>query len=203
MPTQTKRKRRAPAKVVREEPAPEVIEEAQLEPIPEVPPEPEPDDLIRRMYLIKKSGIELLEGPEAAISIKALREELDGDDDTDFTFYEGGRPVYIAVQNGLHPTLPLSDEALPEVETAKAYGHYSPLQFPEPGPKISEGQSGYTSMELYGWAVTLPLTISKIIELETEPKPSLLDQAKKVMTPTIVIVAAIVAVFLIVVLMQG
>lgn len=138
------------------------------------------DSLIGRVYLIKKTGVEMLEGVDAEPHIKAIEQGSEGDD-TAYTFYEDGRPVYIAVKNG----------------------YYSPLEFPEPGSKTNEGQVGITSIELYGLTVTFPSTIEKIIELETQPKPSLIDQAKRIMTPTIVIVAAIVGVFLIVVMMQG
>lgn len=139
------------------------------------------DSLIGRIYLVKKTGVEMLEGIDAEADIKSIQQATGGDD-TEYTFYEtDGRPVYIAIKNG----------------------HLSPLPFPEPGPNPDKGQTGMTSIELYGLAVTLASTIEKIIELETQPKPSLIDQAKRIMTPTIVIVAAIVAVFLIVVMMGG
>lgn len=138
------------------------------------------DSLIERVYLSRKGNLEMIEGIDAEADIKAIQEATKGDDE-EYTFYEDGRPVYMAIKNG----------------------SYSPLVFPQPGPDINKGQIGYTSIQLYGWAVTLAGTIEKIIELETEPKPSLIDQAKKIMTPTIVIVASIVAVFLIVVMMGG
>jgi len=160
-------KKRSAVKKVKDE----VREETQVE----------LDDLIDTVYLIKKTGIEVIEGSDAESDIRAIQKASKGDD-TAFTFYnENHRPFYIAILNG----------------------DYSPLVFPEPGPDITKGQIGYTSIQLYGWAVTLAGTIEKIIELETEPKPSLIDQAKKIMTPTIVIVASIVAVFLIVVMMGG
>lgn len=138
------------------------------------------DGLIDTVYLIKKTGIEMIEGIDAMADIKAIREASKGDD-TPYTFYESGRPVYWAIKNG----------------------SYSPLVFPEPGSKVKEGQMGYTSIQLYGWAVTLASTIERIIEILTEPKPSLIDQARKIMTPTIVIVAAIIGVFLIVAMIGG
>jgi len=134
--------------------------------------------LIGRIYLVKKTGFEILEGADAAKDIKAIQEGTKNTTDGDgpYTFYESGRPVYVAVNTG--------------------NGGYSPVTFPDPGPK--EGEMGMSSMELYSLAVTLAQTIEKIIELETLPKPSLIDQAKKIMTPTIAIVACVFVIFLIV-----
>ena len=147
----------------------------------EVEPQPQPNNLINRIYLITKTGFEIWEGTEAEADIKAIQKasEEAEDGDTPFVFYEDGRPVYIAVKNG----------------------YLSSLAFPEPGSR--EGQTGMTSMELYGISVTLPSTIEKIIELETQPKPSLIDQAKKIMTPTIAIVACVFVIFLMLALMKG
>lgn len=141
---------------------------------------PEEESLIDRIYLSKKGRLEMLEGADAKVHIKAIQDNTNGNDE-DYTFYEDGRPVYFAIQNG----------------------QYSPLVFPLPGSKVKEGQMGYTSIQLYGWAVTLAGAIEKIIELLTEPKPSLIDQARKIMTPTIVVVASIIGVFLIVAMMGG
>ena len=143
--------------------------------------QPEPENLIDRIYLIKKTGIEMLEGEDAEVDIKAIiKAGKKGEDgDTPYKFYEAGEEVYIAIKNG----------------------YYSPLKFPEPGEKPE--QTGMTAMKLYGLGVTFPLTIERIIELETEPKPSLIDQARKIMTPTLVIVASILAIFLLVVIMKG
>lgn len=143
--------------------------------------QPDPENLIDRIYLIKKTGIEMLEGADAEADIKAIikgsKEGKDGD--MPYKFYENGEEVYIAIKNG----------------------YYSPLTFPEPGTKPE--QTGMTAMKLYGLGVTFPIEVEKIIELETEPKPSLIDQARKIMTPTLVIVACIVAIFLISVIMKG
>lgn len=154
------------------------------------------DDLIHRVYLSKITGLEILEGSDAESVIKGIRETSNGDD-TPYTFYEeNGKPVYLAIKNS----------------------RYEPFVFPEPGSESrgleakGEGESlheriknkmGMTSMELYSKAVTLPSTIEKIIELETQPKPSLIDQAKKIMTPTIAIVACVLVIFLILVVMKG
>ncbi len=154
-----------------------VKEAPRVEPQPETP---EPDSLIARIYLVRKTGIEMLEGIEAEADIKTIQ-QANAEDDTAYTFYEDGRPVYIAIKNG----------------------YYGPLVFPEPGPETAKQQTGMTSMELYGLAVTLAGTIEKIIELETQPKPSLIDQAKKIMTPTLVIVASILAIFLLAVMTKG
>ena len=152
------------------------IVEGREEPKVEAPLEPE--NLIDTVYLIKKKGFEILEGDDAMVDIKAIQEASAGED-TAYTFYEGGEPIYIAIKNG----------------------SYSPLKFPEPGKGAD--QSGMTAMKLYSLGVTFPATIEKIIELETEPKPSLLDQAKKIMTPTIVIVGCVLVIFLLVVIMKG
>lgn len=162
------------------------VEKPRAEKVPEKPAnqEPKPEDqldtLIGKVYLIRKTGVELLEGPDAIPKIKTIQEGTrdNPDGDMDYTFYEGGRPVYVAVENG---TL-------------------SPLTFPDPGAKPE--QMGMTSMKLYSLAVTLAQTIEKIIELETTPKPSVVDQAKKIMTPTIAIVACVFVIFLIVISMQ-
>lgn len=149
------------------------------------------DGSIGRVYLQKKTGLEILERPDAEADIKGIR-QASNDDDSPYIFYEeDGEPVYMAIKNQ----------------------GYKPLVFPEPGPEPKPGtelvpearkqKMGMTSMELYSIAVTLPQEIAKIIELETEPKPSLIDQAKKIMTPTIVIVACVVAIFLIVAMMKG
>ena len=139
-------------------------------------PEEQLDTLIGRIYLVKKTGFEILEGADAAKDIKAIQDGTKNttDGDMPYTFYENGRPVYVAVKNG----------------------GYSPITFPDPGTK--EGEMGMSSMELYSLAVTLAQTIEKIIELETLPKPSLIDQAKRIMTPTIAIVACVFVIFLIV-----
>lgn len=142
--------------------------------------ENQPQSLIARVYLIKKTGIEMVEGADAESHIKAILEASKGDD-AEYVFYEDKKPVYVAIQNGT----------------------YQPLRFPEPGPDPDKGQTGLTSIDLYAWAVTLAGAIEKIIEGETEPKPSLLDQARKVMTPTIVIVACVIAIFLITALIKG
>lgn len=146
-------------------------------------PEPEPklDTLIGKVYLVKTTGVELLEGDNAIPKIKTIMDGTKGmtDGDMPYTFYENGRPVYVAIENGA----------------------LSPLTFPEPGAKPE--QTGMTSMRLYSLAVTLAQTIEKIIELETTPKPSLLDQAKKIMTPTIAIVACVFVIFLILITMKG
>ena len=143
--------------------------------------QPDTDNPIKRVYLGTIRGMQMLEGIDAEEDIRGIREASAGDD-RPYTFYEAGDvPVYIAIKNG----------------------NYSPLVFPEPGTSADKGEAGMTSMELYGLAVTLPSTIEKIIELETEPKPSLLDQARKIMTPTLVIVASILAIFLLVVIMKG
>ena len=149
----------------------------KVEPQPEIP---DHDGLIDRIYLVKKTGPEMFEGLDAEAHIKAIQ-KANAEDDTAYTFYEDGRPVYIAIKNG----------------------YYSPLVFPEPGPDTAKQQSGMTSMELYGLTVTFASTIEKIIELETQPKPSLIDQAKKIMTPTLVIVASILAIFLLAVMTKG
>lgn len=145
------------------------------------------DTLIGRVYLIKKTGFEILDGADALPSIKTIQEGTKTTDDGDmpYTFYEDGRPVYVAIDNG----------------------HISPVAFPEPGvaagdAEAIEKQMGMSSMTLYSLAVTLAQTIEKIIELETTPKPSLIDQAKKIMTPTIAIVACVFVIFLIVISMQ-
>jgi len=154
------------------------------------------ESLISRVYLSKKTGVEILEGSDAEADIKGIRAKCNGDD-TDYTFYEeNGEPVYMAIKNQT----------------------YEPFYFPEPGPEpkptksedeeetmVEKGKRkmGMTSMELYSKAVTLPQTIAKIIELETQPKPSLIDQAKKIMTPTIAIVACVLVIFLILVVMKG
>jgi hypothetical protein len=162
------------------------VKEAKREVRQEVAPtagaerQPDADNLISRIYLIKNRGVELFDGPDAEADIKAIQ-EISKDDDSPYTFYENGMPVYLAIKNG----------------------NYSPLVFPEPGTSVEKGEAGMTSMELYGLTVTLPSTIEKIIELETEPKPSLLDQARKIMTPTLVIVGSILVIFLLVVIMKG
>jgi len=152
------------------------------------------DTLIGRVYLIKKTGYEILDGADALPSIKTIQE---GTKDTPggdmpYTFYENGRPVYVAIDNG----------------------NISPLAFPTPGEakeKTATGEEktapgerkmGLSSTRLYSLAVTLAQTIEKIIELETTPKPSLIDQAKKIMTPTIAIVACVFVIFLILISMQ-
>lgn len=138
---------------------------------------------IKRVYLATKTGIEVLEGEDAQEDIKGIFDASRNleEGDSPYIGYEGGKPVYIAIKNG----------------------NYSPLVFPEPGSKMENGQTGMTSMELYSLAVTLACTVERIIELETEPKPSLIDQARKIMTPTLVIVGAIVAIFLIAVMIGG
>ena len=60
-----------------------------------------------------------------------------------------------------------------------------------------------TATKLYSLGVTFPCEVEKVIELETEPKPSLIDQARKIMTPTLVIVACVLVIFLLVVIMKG
>lgn len=177
----TRARRPARAKV-----EPELVQEAQPEPVvvePEPVPEPEGNDLIRRVYLVTKAGNVVLEGEDALADMRGIYDASRALEDGDraYTFYEDGAPVYIAIKNG----------------------NYSPVVFPEPGPDIGKGETGMTSMELYGLAVTLASTVEKIIERETEPKPSLIDQARKVMTPTLVIVGAIIAIFLIVVMIGG
>jgi hypothetical protein len=76
-----------------------------------------------------------------------------------------------------------------------------PLAFPDPGAKADE--YGDTSVELYGWAVTFPHTIARIVEKETQGKPGLLNEAKKIMTLALPIVAAIFAIFIMAVLLGG
>ena len=141
------------------------------------------DTLIGRVYLIVPGGLQAIEMPDAEEHIRAIQKAAKDypDGDLPFTFYEGGKPVYMAIKNG----------------------KYEALAFPEPGPHVNEGQIGMTSVRLYSLAETLASTIEKIIELETEPKPSLLDQAKKIMTPTIAIVACVLVIFLILVVMKG
>lgn len=155
----------------------EVKEEVMEEPKAELPPEE--DSIIARVYLERNTGLEIVEWPDAEEHIKAIY-KASGGDDRDFIFYEqDGTPVYMAVMNG----------------------RYSKLQFPQPGNQ--SGQAGMTSMELYSKGVTLAEGVEKIIELETQPKPSLIDQARKIMTPTIVIVACVIAIFLIIAMMKG
>ena len=65
--------------------------------------EPEVEELIDTVYLIKKAGIEILEGVDAEADIKAIREgsKKDNEGDTPYTFYEeDGTPIYIAIKNG-------------------------------------------------------------------------------------------------------
>jgi len=143
--------------------------------------QPEAENLIDRIYLIKQTGIEMREGEDAEADIKAIIEAArkDKQGDRQYKFYETGEEVYIAIKNG----------------------YYSPLTFPEPGMKPD--QTGMTAMKLYSLGVTFPCEVEKVIELETEPKPSLIDQARKIMTPTLVIVACVLAIFLLVVIMKG
>jgi len=138
--------------------------------------EPEFDSIINRVYLVTRNGFEVHEGPQARPIIKEIS-EIAGDDDSSFRFYEHGAPVYLAIK-----------ASEPRAMT-----------FPDPGPAVDE--YGLTSVELYGLAVTLANTISRIVELETCGKPSLMMEAKKIMTLALPIVAAVFVIFLMVVIM--
>lgn len=176
--TSTKTRKRASRRV------PRVLKEdpKQRPDPPEPTQEPQEENIrlstIQRVYLRKVTGLEVVEWPDAEEHIKAI--QALGEDDRPFIFYEqDGSPVYMANMNGT----------------------YQAPTFPPPGKE--ETQAGMTSMELYSYAITLAQAIEKIIELETQPKPSLLDQAKKIMTPTIAIVACVFVIFLMVVVIQG
>jgi len=143
-------------------------------------PQPSVNNAIDTVYLVTKAGIEVRDGIEAESAIKEIK-RASGDDDTPYIFFEDGRPVYLAVK-----------ASVPR-----------PLVFPEPGPDIVKGQYGVTSVELYGWAVTLAETIARIVEGETKGKPSLMMEAKKIMTLALPIVAAVFAIFIMAVLLKG
>jgi len=145
---------------------------------PEPTPEQPPDSDIRRVYVGTHAGVQVYEGPRAWPLIREIQEVSAGDD-TPFICYEQGAPVYFALR-------------------ASAL---RPLAFPDPGAKADE--YGDTSVELYGWAVTFPHTIARIVEKETQGKPSLLNEAKKIMTLALPIVAAIFAIFIMAVLLGG
>jgi len=165
------------------EPEP-VPEPGAPEPTPEPQPEAEqpPGGNIGRVYVGTHAGVEVCEKEQAWPLIREIRaraDELFEGDDTPFICYEDGQPVYVALR-------------------ASAL---RPMAFPDPGKAAEE--YGVTSVELYGWAVTLAQTIAKIVEKETQGKPSLLSDAKKIMTLALPIVAAIFAIFIMAVLLGG
>ena len=152
------------------------VEEAIL--ASEAEPEPQVDSTIHSVYLVTRDGVEYREGLQAQPIIRQIR-QLSNGDDSPFRFYEGGVPVYLAVR----------------ASEPRA------MAFPDPGPAADE--YGLTSIELYGLAVTLAHTISRIVELETRGKSSLMMEAKKIMTLALPIVAAVFVIFLMVVVMTG
>jgi hypothetical protein len=141
-------------------------------------PEKAQDTDINRVYLGTHAGVKVYEGPQAEPLIREIREAA-GEDDSPFICYEDGMPVYVALR-------------------ASAL---RPITYPEPGTKAD--QYGLTSVELYGLAVTFPSTIARIVEKETQGKQSLLTDAKKIMTLALPIVAAILAIFIMAVLLRG
>jgi hypothetical protein len=164
----------APAEAVVEAVAP-----AEAEPAPKPEAEKAPDPNINRVYIGTHAGVEVYEGKQAWPLIREIK-EVAGDDDTAFTCYEeDGSPVYVALR-------------------ASAL---RPIAFPEPGEKSNE--YGVTSVQMYGWVMTFPQTIAKIVEKETQGKPSLLSDAKKIMTLALPIVAAIFAIFVMAVALGG
>ena len=176
-----RRKPKAVEPEVAEVVAPEVVEQP-LEPTPEPAPKPEPeqppDSTIKRVYLNTHAGVQVYENQQAWPLIREIQ-AVAGDDDTPFIFYEDGMPVYVALRAS-------------EVR---------PLVFPEPGSAAD--QYGLTSVELYGLTVTFPNTIARIIELETRAKGGLMNEAKKIMTLALPIVAAVFAIFIMAVLLGG
>jgi hypothetical protein len=164
----------APAEAVVEAVAP-----TQADPVAKPEAESAPDPNINRVYIGTHAGVEVYEGKQAWPLIREIK-EVAGDDDTAFTCYEeDGSPVYVALR-------------------ASAL---RPIAFPEPGDKANE--YGVTSVQMYGWVMTFPQTIAKIVEKETQGKPSLLSDAKKIMTLALPIVAAIFAIFVMAVALGG
>jgi hypothetical protein len=161
-----------------EEAVVEAVAPTQAEPAPKPEPEKAPDPNIKRVYVAAHSGVEVFDGKAAWPLIREIKEVADGDD-TPFICYEDGAPVYVALRAS-----PLR-----------------PLAFPDPGGDAD--QYGVTSVQMYGWTVTFPQTIAKIIELETRGKPSLLNDAKKIMTLALPIVAAIFVIFIMAVALGG
>lgn len=138
-----------------------------------------PDPNINRVYIGTHAGPEVYEGKQAWPLIREIQ-EIAGGDDTPFVCYlEDGSPVYVALRAS----------------------ELRPIAYPEPGAEA--GQYGLTSVELYGLAVTFPQTIARIVEKETQGKPSLLNDAKKIMTLALPIVAAIFVIFIMAVALGG
>ena len=171
----------APKKPVKRRKPKVATPEAELAVEPEVAarmlgPEQPPDSAIKRVYLSTHAGVQVYEGQQAWPLIREIQ-AVAGDDDTPFICYEEGYPVYVALRAS-------------EVR---------PLVFPEPGSGAD--QYGLTSVELYGLTVTFPNTIARIIELETRAKAGLMNEAKKIMTLALPIVAAVFAIFIMAVIL--
>lgn len=179
MPTRTTRKavRRPKPKAVEPEVA-EIVAPAVVEQPPRPEPEQPPNSDIKRVYISTHGGVQVYDGQQAWPLIREIQEVAQGDD-TPFICYEDNMPVYVA----------------------KKASAVRPIDYPEPG--AAANQYGATSVELYGWAVTFPHTIARIVEKETQGKPGRLNEAKKIMTLALPIVAAIFAIFIMAVLLGG
>lgn len=175
----TTRKRTPKAVEPEVQPVPEVAEAVVAtgaEPATEI--EKAPEGNISRVYIGTHAGVQVYEGKQAWPVIREIREIAAGDD-TPFICYENGMPVYVA----------------------RRASALRPMPYPDPGSAAD--QYGLTAVELYGLTVTFPQTIAKIVEKETQGKPSLLNDAKKIMTLALPIVAAVFAIFLMAVILGG
>lgn len=131
--------------------------------------------MVKRVYLLTKRGVEIHFRENA----KEIIESIEKDGEFPYTFYAKGTPVYVAVQNG----------------------SIGPLIFPNPGAE--DKNYGITSPELYAKAVTYAEAATRIIQIQTRSKPSLMDQMKKVMTLATPIVAVAFIIFIMAVALKG
>ena len=131
-----------------------------------------------KVYLKTKTGVDILMGLDAQKIIERIKEN--GGDLQPYIFQENMVEVYMAI---------------------KKNSAIEPVKFPKPGS--SPDDYGTTSSELYAKVVTYPEIVSRIIQLQTKTKPTLMDQIKKAMTLAMPIVAVASMIFIMAVALGG
>jgi hypothetical protein len=104
-----------------------------------------------------------------------LANEIQSSDNTPYTFYQNGKPFYVAVQNGT----------------------IQPLTFPEPK------DYGVTSPNLFAWAVTLADAVAEFIRLKIRGKMSLANKLMQPGVLGMALLVSIFLIFILIVLIQG
>ena len=133
-----------------------------------------------KVYLKTKTGVDILMGLDAQKIIEKIKED-------------GDIQPYILQENMV--------EAYMAIKGSDKNSKIEPPKFPKPGS--SSNDYGTTSSELYAKVVTYPEIVSRIIQLQTKTKPTLMDQIKKAMTLATPIVAVAFIIFIMAVALGG